>query len=408
MASALAIVVAGAASAAIATSASAAAKSHDTSTAYSVGTPSSAQPSGQAPPTSSDIPGYQLSYVTNFPGSSVPAGWEIYTGKPSGDPGSQWARNHVTVSGNMLQLNTFQDPNFNNEWVTGGVCQCRTSHTYGAFFVRSRMTGAGPTQVAILWPTVGWPPEIDFDETYGGVSSSQATVHYTSSNLEIHNNININMTAWHTWGVIWTPTSITYTVDGNVWGTVTDTSAIPNQPMTLTLQQQTWCSSGFACPTSPQSTDVNWVAEYTPSSGSVTTSTSPPTTTTTTVKNSSTSTGATNSVSRGGIALGSFKNNSVDLTPAMQVRARHLARVIVGRDDSSVTLTGYASNVANRAVALALSRARANNVKRYLEAQLASFNDRNVAVIAVGASDSDTSTSVHARVDSGNVVALLK
>ena len=26
------------------------------------------------------------------------------------------------------------------------------------------------------------------------------------------------MTQWHTWGVIWTPTSITYTVDGSVWG----------------------------------------------------------------------------------------------------------------------------------------------------------------------------------------------
>jgi hypothetical protein len=33
--------------------------------------------------------------------------------------------------------------------------------------------------------------------------------------------------------------------------------------MVLDLQQQTWCSSGFACPTSPQSMDIAWVAEYT-------------------------------------------------------------------------------------------------------------------------------------------------
>lgn len=389
--------------------------SHATGTTYSVGTPDSSQPSGQAPPTSSDIPGYSLSYVTNFPGSAVPSGWSIYTGKPSGDPGSQWAKNHVVVSGNMLQLNTFEDSAYGNEWVSGGVCQCKTSHTYGAIFVRSRLTGPGPTQVEILWPTVGWPPEIDFDETLGGDTSTTSTLHYTNSNLQIHNSTAIDMTAWHTWGVVWTPTSITYTVDGNVWATITNTSAIPDQPMTLTLQQQTWCSSGYACPTSPQSTDVNWVAEYTPGSGSTTTtSTSPPTTTTTRPTTTTTvSRGkppATPATSGSGtdITLGSFSSNSTSLTPSMETRARHLARVIAGRRYSSVTLTGYASNVGDRAEAMAISRARANNVKRYLKAQLASLNDPHVTIVAVGAGDSRGSTIVNARVDSGNVVAQMK
>jgi beta-glucanase (GH16 family) len=62
--------------------------------------------------------------------------------------------------------------------------------------------------------------------------------------------------------VIWSASSITYTLDGRVWGTVTDPSEIPNQPMTLDLDQQTWCASGFACPTAPQSELIDWVAEY--------------------------------------------------------------------------------------------------------------------------------------------------
>jgi hypothetical protein len=49
-----------------------------------------------------------------------------------------------------------------------------------------------------------------------------------------------------------------------VWGTVAVPSEIPNQAMTLDLQQQTWCTLGTACPTSPQSMDIDWVAEYTP------------------------------------------------------------------------------------------------------------------------------------------------
>jgi outer membrane protein OmpA-like peptidoglycan-associated protein len=364
------------------------------STAYPVGTPDASEPSGVAPPTTSDIPGYQLSYVTGFAGSSLPAGWFKYTGEPQGDASGQWAASHVVVSNNMLQLNTFEDPQFANAWVEGGVAKSSAPHTYGAYFVRSRTTGAGPTQVELLWPVSGWPPEIDFNETYGGVTATQATLHYTSANLQIHADLNIDMTAWHTWGVIWTPTAVTYTVDGSVWGTVADASAIPNQPMTLNLQQQIWCSSGFACPTTPESMDINWVAEY------VTGANSPTTTST-----SSTTTPA----SPDPIILGSFTKNSVGLTSHVKVGIRHLAKVIARRGDSTVTLTGYSNGVANRSRALGLSRERASNAKKYLEEQLASLNDHGVTVIVIGAGDSFTSTtSVNARVDSGRVVALLR
>jgi beta-glucanase (GH16 family) len=229
-----------------------------------VGSPDASEPSGYAPPSANSLAGYSQSYVTDFTGTSLPAGWYVFTGQPGGDPGAQWGAAHVGVSNGLLSLNTFQDPNYNNEWVAGGVCQCGLSQTYGAYFVRSRVTGAGPTNVELLWPAANvWPPEIDFNETGGTTTGTSATVHWDSANNQDQRTMAVDMTQWHTYGVVWTPTTLTYTVDGRVWGEVTKASEIPTIAMTLDLTQQTWCASGFACPTSPQSMQIDWVAEYT-------------------------------------------------------------------------------------------------------------------------------------------------
>jgi hypothetical protein len=218
-----------------------------------------------APPGAGDFPGYEESYVSDFEGSALGSGWETFSGKPGNDPGAQWANSHVTVSGGMLKMNTFQDPAYGNAWVAGGLCQCGVSHTYAAYFVRSRMTGPGPTGVQLLWPAAHvWPPEVDFNESNGTIGGTSATVHWGASNEQDQRTHAVNLTQWHTWGVIWTPTSITYTVDGEVWGRIATASEIPNLAMTLDLTQQTWCSSGWACPASPQSMLVDWVAEYVP------------------------------------------------------------------------------------------------------------------------------------------------
>jgi hypothetical protein len=235
-----------------------------TTTVPAVTTTTTPEPSGYAPPSASALAGYGQTYVTDFTGSSLPSEWGTYEGQPGGDPGGQFDQAHVTVGGGMLHVLTSQDPAFNNEWVTGGACLCNIAgQTYGAYFVRSRMTGAGPTGVELLWPDANvWPPEIDFNETNGSASATTATVHYSSANSQVGRSLNIDMTQWHTWGVIWTPTSITYTVDGTVWGTVTTPASIPHAPMHISLQSQTWCSSGWACPTTPQSMQVDWVAQY--------------------------------------------------------------------------------------------------------------------------------------------------
>jgi len=237
------------------------------------GVPDSSEPSGEAPPGADAMSGYHQVYSTDFTGSSEPSGWQEYSGAPgSEDPGSQWAVTHDVVSGGILSLNAWQDPAFGNEWVTGGTSQDGESLLYGAWFVRSRETGPGPTLVELLWPTNNsWPPEIDFDETLGPSTFTTSTDIWavnngTVSQVDVH--LNIDMTQWNTFGVIWTPSKITYTVNGKAWTTFSTASEIPSTPMHLDLQQQTWCGSSAgldgedACPTAPESMQVDWVAEY--------------------------------------------------------------------------------------------------------------------------------------------------
>lgn len=228
---------------------------------YPVGTRSATAVSGVAPPPSR-FPGYRLVSRTVFTGTTLGMGWYPFSGPPIGDAGTSFSPRHVVVAKGVLSLNAFRVPTSHNIWMTGGVCDCGHPFRYGAVFVRSRMTGAGATHVALLWPRVGRGPEVDFDETFGGILQATATVHYGPHDTQQHRVTAVAMKRWHTWGVIWTPTALTYVLDGHVWGRVTTPAAIPHVAMSVHLQQQTWCSHHFACPTSLVSTQVAWVARY--------------------------------------------------------------------------------------------------------------------------------------------------
>jgi beta-glucanase (GH16 family) len=192
-----------------------------------------------------------------------------FTGIPGGDPTSQFASSHVIVQNGMLRLVTYRDPTYANKWTSGGLCQCGYPVTYGAFFVRSRISNAGPNEVELLWPANNqWPPEIDFNESGARWSSTSGTIHHGTHNEFVQENLpGIDLRQWHTWGVIWTPTSVTFTVDGKQWGaTITTPAVIPHLAMTLDLQQRPGCPSGsnFAstCPSQDQAMYVDWVVEY--------------------------------------------------------------------------------------------------------------------------------------------------
>jgi hypothetical protein len=221
------------------------------------------QPSGNLPPLR--LHGYTRTYCDDFRGREIGHGWYLFSGQPGGDPGAMFEPSHVTQTGGVLNINTYRDASLDNDWATGGLCQCANAQTYGRYFVRSRITRGGDDNDELLWPAGGgWPPEVDFNETGSSTAQTGSYVHYDTDNSQIAHQLHVNLLAWHTWGVIWTPTSLTFTVDGAVWGRVTDPSAIPTVAMTLDLQEQTFCYNGSACPTLPVSLKVDWVAEFAP------------------------------------------------------------------------------------------------------------------------------------------------
>lgn len=314
-----------------------------------------AEPSGMSPPLASALPGFTLHYVNNFSGSTVPDGWDVYGGVPGGDLGGQFGPGHVSVADGTLQLSTWPDPAYGGEWVTGGLCQCGLAQTYGAYFVRSRVTGPGPTGVELLWPVDNsWPPEIDFNETDGNTTQSTATIHWSPSNHVQQGRVSVDMTAWHTWGVVWTPGQVLYLVDGKVWSTVSRPNEIPSVPMTLDLQQQTWCLSAWACPLSPQEMVVDWVAEYS----------------------------LTGPVS---VVVGPFaaRGYAISTTSGQEVGA--LAADVVQQDCSAVSLVGYAKPTKKLPNARAHSLNLARTVAVRLKAELAVLGVGHVTVDAQGA-----------------------
>lgn len=249
------------------TTASAAAQTHVAkksapSGCRSAGASAHAEPSNALPMRS--LRGYVLAYCNDFLGSQLPAGWSKFDGVPGGDPGGMFLPSHVRVAGGLLRLNTSRDALAGHKWATGGTCQCSIARTYRAYFVRSRVTSGGDDNVEMLWPAgAAWPPEIDFNETSNSLTRTGWYVHYTAQNHQVAKTLRINLTRWHTWGVIWTARTLTFTVDGKVWGVVKNSAVVPHRAMTLDIQQQTLC--GIAtCPTKPLSMVVDWVVEFAP------------------------------------------------------------------------------------------------------------------------------------------------
>jgi hypothetical protein len=222
---------------------------------------------GTSPPSS--MAGWQLTYSTDFPGNSLPSGWLAYNGEPGGDPQGNWEPSNVEVGGDALHLMATPSGQ-------GGVQFYGNPQTYGMYLVRMKgdyEPGLSINNLAILWPAQQgvWPPEVDFFQDAGGSRQTfSASLHVGPDGnggccVIASPTQDSNGTAWHTYGVEWTPSAITYTIDGQVWASVSRSSlSSPDQwptiAMNLTLQSQNQASS------QPNGTietmTVAWVAEY--------------------------------------------------------------------------------------------------------------------------------------------------
>ena len=222
--------------------------------------------------------GWREVFSDDFNGTALDWQWTSYLGQPGGDPGGFFDPSHVTVSGGELVIGGYQDPS-DLEWdagpdtyVTGGVSSSPSfAQTYGKYLVRFRMdAGQGVAHAILLWPqTNTWPPEIDFSEDNGSDRQTDyATLHYGADNTQVQKQIAINLTRWHTLGVVWTKGKLVYTIDGVNWATVTNANR-PSVPMVLDIQTQGWAcgtSTWERCPDSGTPShvnlDVDWVVAY--------------------------------------------------------------------------------------------------------------------------------------------------
>jgi hypothetical protein len=246
---------------------------HHTAEQVTASPPAGAVSTGDGSSWPTSVAGWRLTYSTDFPGSSLPSGWGAYAGEPGGDPFGNWEQSNVSVGGGALHL--VATPS-----AQGGVSFYGNPQTYGMYLVRMKgddEPGLAINNIAILWPAQQgvWPPEVDFYEDSGGTRQSfSASLHAGTSGDSgcciVHSSSPANNgAAWHTYGVQWTPSTITYTIDGRVWGSVSKSSLSspaqwPAIAMNLTLQSQNQAS---AQPSGTIETmTVAWVAEYAMSS----------------------------------------------------------------------------------------------------------------------------------------------
>jgi beta-glucanase (GH16 family) len=191
-----------------------------------------------------------------------PARWGVYDGQPGGAPNALWSRKHVELHLDAARLRGYRE---GGRFVTAGMMLTSVPQIYGKYLVRARFDRSTTVdQVMLLWPKQGvsWPPEIDFSE---GPSSTKtmATAHYTAQNLQTHHFASVDMTKWHTYGVEWTPTRVSYLIDGRVFGSVTG-AAVPHVPMNLAIQTQSNAPAQAIGTAMPREVTeyIDWVSVY--------------------------------------------------------------------------------------------------------------------------------------------------
>jgi len=243
---------------------------------------SATTPSGQPMPTG-DPPGWHQVFADNFTqnvplgsfpaavastwGHSYPDGW-----KDTSTNGTYMPSKVVSIANGMmnLRLHTEQGvhmvaapvPTIPGAPGSGGGL------LYGRYAIRFRADAVlGYKLAVLLWPDSGvWPldGEIDFPEanltgTLWGVVHHQGA---TSGSDQALFNSQVTPTAWHTATITWLPSGVTFQLDGTTVGTTT--TGVPDTPMHLVIQAETWTSGGVPTNTAAGNIQIDWLTVYRP------------------------------------------------------------------------------------------------------------------------------------------------
>jgi len=211
--------------------------------------------------------GWTRDFLENFDAPLNTNVWGRYRGRSSASTMSNWVPSNVYTSGGKLLINTI---NTNGVWTSGGVSSgVGAVRTQGQWLVRAKLDRApGIGYVFLLYPAGGgWPPEIDIAEGTGGQTKTMSVLHYDSDNKQVKKYLPLDITQWHTYGVIMYGSTISFTVDGAVWFSFVN-AGVPNVPMWFGMQTNAKPNDGvnweWVTSATPKASKVavDWVSHY--------------------------------------------------------------------------------------------------------------------------------------------------
>ena len=198
--------------------------------------PANAAPVRAAAP--GDFPGWTQDFVDDFNGPLDTARWSRYESSTN-QIGmlSKYNRANVYTENGTMVLRTYTAGG--DAWRAAGVSgNPGFAAAQGKWVIRARFDRApGIGYAFLLYPRGGgWPPEVDIAEGTAGGPQIMSTLHWSTANLtDSRFKAGVDMTQWHTYGVILSDGKVQFTVDGAVWTTI-DNPNSPRMPMWLGLQ----------------------------------------------------------------------------------------------------------------------------------------------------------------------------
>ena len=224
-----------------------------------------------------DVSGWEADFVDDFKTSINTSVWGRYEGGPAVGTQSIYRRENVVtdqsvqIGDGVLRLSTTQSAD--GTWNSGGLSSGRGfAATQGKWVLKAKFDRApGVGYAFLLYPKGGgWPPEVDIAEGTAGGPHIMSTFHHgtTSNHQQVQRWLyGVDMTQWHTYGVVMEGDVMSFTLDGRVYASFAH-AATPTMPMWIGMQagvkdcsKSTGECLSSATPTS-SSILIDWVAHY--------------------------------------------------------------------------------------------------------------------------------------------------
>ncbi len=182
------------------------------------------------------------------------------------NPENEWYESaNVTQRGGVLQL-TARPQSAHGRDYTSGMIQSngRFDFTYGVVEVRAKVPqGVGTWPAIWLVPeNLSWPPEIDIMEYWGAQPDQvRVSLHFGAADQVEDRVVDSSKftSGYHTYAVDWTPSSISWYIDGTLVFATPQSVAQPMYPIVnLAVQDPPAPAAG----TFPASFDVQWIHIY--------------------------------------------------------------------------------------------------------------------------------------------------